>query len=287
MNIQFSDLIANAPDAPGTYQMYGSDGTLLYVGKAKNLSNRLHQYTDISKLELHKQVMRTLVTRIEWEIVPTEQDALVREQELIKTLKPKYNIMMMDDKMYPMLALTAHEYPRLLKFRGKISQRRDVFGPYPSVSALNDTIKMIQKVAQLRTCNDTFMNNRSRPCLLYQIGRCSAPCCLPQPEYQKNVALARRILTGDTEPIVVELSNDMKKYSENLDFEHAAITRDKIIALTQTANRGKKITHEKDLDWDKNVSELEDVKIKSRYKKTEIIPIDGGQPIYNYIMILE
>ncbi|MBP9999448.1 MAG: excinuclease ABC subunit UvrC [Proteobacteria bacterium] len=257
MNIQFSDLIANAPDAPGTYQMYGSDGTLLYVGKAKNLSNRLHQYTDISKLELHKQVMRKFVTRVTWEISQTEADALVREQELIKTLKPKYNIMMMDDKMYPMLALTAHEYPRLLKFRGKISQRRDVFGPYPSVSALNDTIKMIQKVAQLRTCNDTFMNNRSRPCLLYQIGRCSAPCCLPQPDYQKNVALARRILTGDTEPIVAELSNDMKKYSENLDFEHAATTRDKIIALTQTANRGKKITHEKDLDWDKNVSELE------------------------------
>ena len=93
MNIQFSDLIANAPDAPGTYQMFASDGTLLYVGKAKNLSNRLHQYIDISKLELHKQVMRTLVARVDWEIVPTESDALIREQELIKTLKPKYNVM--------------------------------------------------------------------------------------------------------------------------------------------------------------------------------------------------
>ena len=103
------------------------------------------------------------------------------------------------------------------------------------------------------------MNNRARPCLLYQIGRCSAPCCLPQPEYQQNVALARRILTGDTEPIVNELSSDMKKYSENLDFERAAATRDKIIALTQTAIRGKqnKIQHERNLDWDKNVSDLE------------------------------
>lgn len=259
MNIQFSDLIANAPDAPGTYQMFASDGTLLYVGKAKNLSNRLHQYIDISKLELHKQVMRKFVTRVTWEISRTEADALIREQELIKTLKPKYNIMLTDDKMYPMLALTAHEFPRLLKFRGKISQRRDVFGPYPSVTALNDTIKMIQKVCRLRTCTDTFMNNRARPCLLYQIGRCSAPCCLPQPEYQQNVALARRILTGDTEPIVNELSSDMKKYSENLDFERAAATRDKIIALTQTAIRGKqnKIQHERNLDWDKNVSDLE------------------------------
>ncbi len=259
MNIQFSDLIANAPDAPGTYQMFASDGTLLYVGKAKNLSNRLHQYIDISKLELHKQVMRKFVTRVTWEISRTEADALIREQELIKTLKPKYNIMLTDDKMYPMLALTAHEFPRLLKFRGKISQRRDVFGPYPSVTALNDTIKMIQKVCRLRTCTDTFMNNRARPCLLYQIGRCSAPCCLPQPEYQQNVALARRILTGNTEPIVNELSSDMKKHSENLDFERAAATRDKIIALTQTAIRGKqnKIQHERNLDWDKNVSDLE------------------------------
>ena len=260
MNIQFSDLIATAPDAPGTYRMYGADGTLLYVGKAKNLSNRLHQYTDISKLELHKQVMRKFVTRVEWEISRTESDALIREQELIKTLKPKYNIMLMDDKMYPMLALTAHKFPRILKFRGKISQRRDVFGPYPSVSALNDTIKMIQKVCRLRTCTDTFMNNRARPCLLYQIGRCSAPCCIPQTEYDKNVALARRILTGDTEPIVNELFADMKKYSDAQDFENAATVRDKIIALTQTANRGKRnntITHEKNLDWDKNVSELE------------------------------
>lgn len=259
MNIQFSDLISNAPDAPGTYQMYASDGTLLYVGKAKNIANRLHQYTDISKLEPHKQVMRSLVTRVTWEICPTEADALIREQELIKTLKPKYNIMMMDDKMYPMLALTAHEFPRLLKFRGKISQRRDVFGPYPSVSALNDTIKMIQKVCRLRTCRDSFMHNRARPCLLYQIGRCSAPCCLPQNDYQQNVALARRILTGDSEPIIAELSTDMKKYADAQDFEKAAEMRDKIIALTQTANRGKhsKITHEKNLDWDKNVCALE------------------------------
>ncbi len=259
MNIQFTDLIANAPDAPGTYRMYASDHTLLYVGKAKNLANRLRQYSDISKLEPHKQVMRSLVTRIEWEISPTEADALIREQELIKTLKPKYNIMLTDDKMYPMLALTASEYPRILKFRGKISQRKDVFGPYPSVTALNDTIKMIQKVCRLRTCTDTFMHNRTRPCLLYQIGRCSAPCCLPQPDYKENVALARRILTGDSEPIISELSAEMKKHSENMDFEQAAVIRDKIIALTQTANRGKKrnFTHDKNINWDENVSELE------------------------------
>ncbi len=260
MNIQFSDLIANAPHAPGVYKMYDMDGNLLYVGKAKNLSNRLRQYLDISKLELHKQVMRTLVSRVEWEIVATESDALLREQELIKTQKPKYNIMLTDGKMYPMLALTNSEYPRLLKFRGKISQRRDVYGPYPSVSALNETIKTLQKVCNLRTCTDTFMRNRTRPCLLHQIGRCSAPCCIPQHEkYAESVRTARKILTGDSEPIIATLTKEMQKLSDNMDFESAAIIRDKIAALTHTSTRGRPQNNAYSAisDWDKNVSDLE------------------------------
>ena len=260
MNFQFSDLIANAPAAPGIYKMYDADGNLLYVGKAKNLSNRLRQYTDISKLELHKQVMRSLVTSVKWETVATESDALLREQELIKTEKPKYNIMLTDGKMYPMLALTAGEFPRLLKFRGKISQRRDVYGPYPSVSALNETIKTIQRVCQIRTCTDTQMRNRSRPCLLHQIGRCCAPCCYPDTEkYTENVRTARKILTGDSAPIIADLTQQMNRHATNMDFESAAITRNKIAALTHTSNRGirRKSTYTPNLDWDKNVSELE------------------------------
>ena len=266
MNIQFSDLIENAPHAPGVYKMYDSDDNLLYVGKAKNISNRLKQYLDISKLEPHKQIMRTLVNRIEWETVPTESDALLREQELIKTEKPKYNIMLTDGKMYPMLALTSGDFPRLLKFRGKISQRRDVYGPYPSVSALNEAIKTIQKVCQIRTCTDSQMRNRARPCLLHQIGRCSAPCCTPNKEkYAENVRIARNILTGDSEPIISDLTKQMQQQSAQMDFESAATTRDKIIALTQTSNRGiqRKQTHTQILDWDKNVLELENwLKIK-------------------------
>jgi len=258
MNIQFKDFIKNAPMSPGIYKMYDRDGNLLYVGKAKNLLNRLHQYIDVSKLENHKQVMRSLVKRVEWETTKTEQDALILEQHLIKTLKPKYNVMLTDGKMYPMLALTKHEFPRLLKFRGKISQRKDVFGPYPSVSALNDTIKTIQRVCKLRTCTDTFMNNRSRPCLLYQIGRCSAPCCILQTDYDKNVQLARRILTGDSEPIIADLTKQMKTFSDKMDYENAAIIRDKISALTQTTNRGirQNTPYTPDLQWDKNVSEF-------------------------------
>ena len=239
--------------------MYDDSGNLLYVGKAKNLLNRLRQYIDVSKLETHKQIMRGLVHRIEWETTQNESDALILEQKLIKTLKPKYNIMLTDGKMYPMLALTKHEFPRLLKFRGKISQRTDVYGPYPSVYALNDTIKTIQRVCQLRTCTDTFMRNRTRPCLLHQIGRCSAPCCIPQTNYDKNVQLARRILTGDSEPIISDLTKLMKDFSNKMDFEKAAIIRDKITALTNTTNRGirQKSPYTSNLDWDKNVSELE------------------------------
>ena len=259
MNIQFSDLIENAPRSPGVYKMYDADGNLLYVGKAKNLNNRLKQYMDISKLEPHKQVMRTLVTRVDWEITPTESDALIREQELIKTMRPKYNIMLTDGKMYPMIALTNSKYPRLMKFRGKISQRRDVFGPYPSVSALNESIKTIQKVCELRTCTDSFMRNRARPCLLHQIGRCSAPCTLPQTNYAERVSLARRILTGDSEPIIRDLQNDMQKYSANMEYENAAKCRDKIAALTHTSNRGmrRNRAYSTNNDWHKNVSELE------------------------------
>jgi excinuclease ABC subunit C len=259
MNIQFCDLIENAPDAPGVYLMYGADGTLLYVGKAKNLANRLRQYIDISKLEPHKQIMRSLVARVEWEIVPTESDALVLEEKLIKTRKPKYNIMLTDGKMYPMLALTNHKYPRLLKFRGKISQRRDVYGPYPSVSALNETIKMIQKVCGLRTCSDSFMKNRSRPCLLYQIGRCSAPCTQSVPNYDENVRLARRILTGDSAPIISELTTEMKKLSDEKNFESAAIIRDKISALTKTSIRGirQNPPYRQNDNWNETVPEME------------------------------
>ena len=259
MNIQFSDLIENSPNAPGIYKMYDAEGTLLYVGKAKNLSNRLHQYLDISKLEPHKQVMRSLVARVEWDITATESDALLLEQHLIKTQKPTYNIMLTDGKMYPMIALTKHEYPRLLKFRGKISQRRDVYGPYPSVSALNETIKTIQKVCKIRTCTDTFMRNRTRPCLLYQIGRCSAPCTIQQSDYERNVQLARKILTGDSEPIIADLTKEMKKHSDNMDFEAAAACRDKIAELTHTSNRGirRNHAHSTNFNWDENVKKLE------------------------------
>lgn len=250
-------MIENSPRSPGVYKMYDADGLLLYVGKARDIAARLKQYLDVSKLEPHKQIMRPLVARVEWETVKNESDALILEEHLIKARKPKYNIMMTDGKMYPMLALTAHEFPRLLKFRGRVSQKRDVFGPYPSVSALNETIKTLQKACRLRTCTDTFMKNRARPCLLHQIGRCSAPCVRPQDSYSENVALARRILTGDSGPIIAELSDKMKTLSDNMEFEAAADIRDKIAALTHTASRGIRQKKESGINWTESVGELE------------------------------
>ena len=238
MIIQFANLIENSPTQPGVYMMYDADETLLYVGKAKNIRARLRQYTDISKLEWHKRVMRSLVASIKWQTTANESDALILEQELIKTKKPKYNIMLTDGKMYPMMALTQHKYPRLIKFRKKILQKKDVFGPYPSVSALNEALKTIQKVCKLRTCTDSFMNNRTRPCLLHQIGRCSAPC-MNGDGYDGQVKLARKILSGDVQNAVKELSDEMQILSKNQDYEAAAQIRDKISALTTTANRGR------------------------------------------------
>ncbi|MFA7187982.1 MAG: excinuclease ABC subunit UvrC [Alphaproteobacteria bacterium] len=255
MIIQFANLIENSPTLPGVYMMYDADETLLYVGKAKNIRARLRQYTDISKLEWHKRIMRSLVASVNWQTTATESDALVLEQELIKTLKPKYNIMMTDGKMYPMMALTKHEFPRLIKFRKKISQKKDVFGPYPSVSALNEALKTIQKVCQLRTCTDSFMNNRTRPCLLHQIGRCSAPC-MNGNGYEDQVKLARKILSGDVQTAVKELSDEMRILSKKQEYETAAQIRDKISALTTTANRGRPNLKKAD-NFSNTFSELE------------------------------
>ncbi|MDR0967251.1 MAG: excinuclease ABC subunit UvrC [Rickettsiales bacterium] len=256
MIIQFNNLIEKSPKMPGVYLMYDAGGDLLYVGKAKNISARLKQYTDINKLEWHKRVMRSLVARVEWKITQTESDALVLEQELIKTLKPKYNIMMTDGKMYPMLELTRHEYPRLMKFRARVTNRTNVFGPYPSVGALNDTIKIIQRVCRIRTCTDTFFKNRTRPCLLHQIGRCSAPC-MNGAGYSDQVKMARQILTGDAGVVAKELSNAMNAASKKMDYEAAAVFRDKLAALSATSARGRLLDIKQNIGFYENFDALE------------------------------
>ena len=264
--MQFAQMIENVPKRPGVYQMFDVDGLLLYVGKAKNLHSRLHQYLNIDKLSYHIKLVRRDVARVEIITTATESDALLLESDLIKNRRPRYNILLTDDKMYPMLTLSDDEYPRLHKFRGRAVPKRDVFGPYPSVGALNETIKLIQKVCQIRTCTNSYMNNRARPCLLHQINRCSAPCqsskCKVQnsidnktntepctvsfEHYRDSVTMARRILSGDIAPVVRDMSARMQTASRDMDFESAAKIRDRIRALVGTSARGRMDTRDAD-----------------------------------------
>jgi excinuclease ABC subunit C len=231
--------------------MLDAGGKLLYVGKAKDLARRLKQYADVEKLEYHKIIMRRQVARVEWTTTATESDALILEQHSIKTEKPKYNIILKDDKMYPFLALSDGEYPRLCKFRDKMmhesgsrirgngrsnrKSRGNVFGPFPFVSDLNETIGLVRKVAQVRTCSDSTFAGRRRPCLFYQTGLCTAPCCLETTNYRGQVRLARRILGGHIRAVVSDLTKKMKAASAARDYESAAKYRGQIESLQSTA----------------------------------------------------
>jgi len=228
--------------------MFDAEGALLYVGKAKDLKKRLKQYVDVEKLEYHKILMRRQVARVEWIVTDTEADALILEQHLIKTGRPKYNIILKDDKMYPMLALSNDTFPRLYKFRGNSAPSRSalarndkkcVFGPFPFISDLHDTIKLVQKICRVRVCANSVFNSRKRPCLLNQIGLCSAPCNVPQKEYKSQVRLARSILSGRVKSVVQDLNRKMKSSSAGGDFEAASRFKRQIEALQSTAKVGK------------------------------------------------
>ena len=237
----YDELILTAPKKTGVYKMYNAMGDLLYVGKAKSLIHRLRQYRDANRLEYHKIVMMRQVARVEWTETAGEAEALVLEQELIKTLHPKYNILLKDDKMYPFLALARGEFPRLYKFRDKIVPGRDVFGPFPFVQDLNDTIKLIQKICGVRTCADTvFWTHRKsgRPCLFYQTGQCVGPC-VDGAGYHANVKMARNILKGHIRLVVSELKRKMEKFSAGRDFEGAARVLDEIQSLQATVKLDK------------------------------------------------
>ena len=243
----FEDLIARAPHCPGVYKMHDAAGALLYVGKAKDLTKRLKQYIDADKLEYHKILMRRQVARVDWFETATEAEALILEQHSIKTEKPKYNIIFKDDKMYPFLELSKGPFPRLFKFRGKIVRKRDVFGPFPFVSDLMETIKLVQRICQIRTCSDSYMKaHKKRPCLMAQVGLCLAPCAVAQTRYKDHVRMARNILCGHVRLVISDLTKKMKAAAASQDFESAAKFRGQILSLqltTKTARlepRGKK-----------------------------------------------
>jgi excinuclease ABC subunit C len=223
--------------APGVYRMLGAGGEILYVGKARNLKKRLVTYFRASEANPKTLVMRRQIADVQVTVTHTETEALLLENNLIKEHRPRYNVVLRDDKTYPYIRLDDAEFPRLMLYRGRRKEGGRYFGPYPSAYSARETVVLLQKLFQLRQCNDSFFKNRSRPCLQYQIKRCSAPCVglISQEEYAKDSNNAVLFLQGKTGEVMDAMVQRMEQASERTDYELAARYRDQIQSLRRTA----------------------------------------------------
>ena len=225
---------------PGIYQMYNGKGEILYVGKAKNLKNRLSSYFRSSGLATKTIALVAKIQAIQVTVTNTETDALLLEQNLIKQFRPPYNILMRDDKSYPYIYLSSdHDYPQLKIHRGAKRGKGRYFGPYPSANAVKESLNFLQKVFKVRQCDDSFFGNRSRPCLQYQINRCTAPCVekISREDYQASVHHTELFLEGKSQKLLTELADQMELAASQLAFEEAAELRDKIQHLQQVQSK--------------------------------------------------
>ncbi len=224
------------PGMPGVYRMLNGRGDALYVGKAKNLKKRVASYCNLKRQSNRLRRMIAETVSMEFVTTHTEAEALLLEANLIKRYKPRYNILLRDDKSFPKILLTSdHPYPRVLKHRGAVNSKGEYFGPFASAWAVNETLTVLQRGFFLRTCSDSVFGNRTRPCLLYQIKRCSAPCVgyISDAAYGQLVGEARAFLSGESQKIQRGFSKRMQQASDDLDFEAAAAYRDRIVALTR------------------------------------------------------